>query len=541
MTTDNFSEVQYNAGELAVYSDQNNQQYFAKSRLFDQVLAKLIPFLSSGTFSGDPKFPGEYGKSVGTFTTTASTYVGRARAYCPTPGGAYPWVGTAAISGVTLGKNEVAISPGTLFQLVGDDAAGTDANLLAYTFSGSENVTIAAGDPSNPRVDLIEMKLALSVAGPQTRVVAVTPVQAYLDLSTLTTHENTVVQAIVAGASGNNISVAFVSGGSLAYSESGNAITITYVSGTTTVAQIESIIASSSTLINVKTAGTATNVLASPGDSFSSTHLANGLNQVLDAQTIDKTRQVTCTLQVKQGTPASSPVVPTPDAGYCALAMVVVGTSYATTTQIVAGIDTAGANAVLHDLRIPLGVRSYATFAGMLIADQASQWTLNVGGYYWTPFAASQPLIIPIPAATAGGRLLGVSVSALFSSSSNATVHLGRLAYASGGVTFTELADITSQILVADATLHHKISTLDDIESQMAPSAGPTVQPDTTFKIGPPVWCSGHRAPARPFETGTDTASPDEMDMLAVQINSGTTNYSSLQVYRVTFHVAEGL
>ena len=535
-TTDNFSEVVYNNAELADYADQNNQQYFAKSRLFDQVIAKLIPFLPNGLFTGDPKFQGEYGKSIGAFSAKNLT-----RALCLTPGGAYPWVGTAEIASNTLAANEVAVAPGTMFQLVGDDDAGTDANLLAYTFTGTENVTIAAGDGSHPRVDLIEMNLALATVNPTSRIVATLPVQASLNLGALTAHENSVIQAIVAGKSGNNISIALVAGASLAYSESGNAITITYVSGTTTVSAVESIIASDSTLISILTAGTGANVLVSPGDSLSSTPLANGTNQVLDAQTIDKTRQVQCTLQVKQGTPATSPVVPTPDAGFCAVAMVVVGTSYATSTQIVAGVDTAGAAAVLHDLRIPLGVRSYSSTPADFHFNSSTDWQYGTANWDASPQAANKLITIPLKGAASHGRLLAVALSATFPTSANATVVLGRLTYSGGSFpTFTALGQLTSQLMFPDATQHYKNCTMDCFESQETPAAGPTVQPDATNAIGPPVWTSGLRTPGRPFETGTDTASPDELDTLAIQINSGTT-YAGQAVFRVVWFVAEGL
>ncbi len=66
------------------------------------------------------------------------------RAIAPAPASAFPRQGTA--------NNKLQIAPGTLYQYNGTD-------LLAYRFAGTEEVTIANGDVSNPRIDIVQMKI----------------------------------------------------------------------------------------------------------------------------------------------------------------------------------------------------------------------------------------------------------------------------------------------------------------------------------------------------------------------------------------------
>lgn len=109
---------------------------------------------------------------------------------------------------------------------------------------------------------------------------AITDTRASLDLATKTTHVNTIVRAKAEGVAGNSITIAFVGdsgtkAGSIA--EVGTAITIHYKDDTTLVSDIEALIATS-TLIEVKTAGTAGNTLDATGnaDTFTATALAGG-------------------------------------------------------------------------------------------------------------------------------------------------------------------------------------------------------------------------------------------------------------------------
>lgn len=110
-------------------------------------------------------------------------------------------------------------------------------------------------------------------------------VKAELDLDTPSADLDTVVRAKTAGAAGNSITVAAVGDSAPAagvtISEAGNAVTIHFESGVSTVANVETAIGTSSTLIEVKTAGTGATVLTAggpPGDAFSATALAGGVD-----------------------------------------------------------------------------------------------------------------------------------------------------------------------------------------------------------------------------------------------------------------------
>lgn len=256
---------------------------------------------------------------------------------------------------------------------------------------------------------------------------------------------------------------------------------------------------------------------------------------------VNKQRQVQCIYQVKQGTPAASPVMPTPDAGFCAIGAVVVNNGYATSTQIIAGIDTGGANAVLHDLRVPIGkVSTYAVPAAAMLT--ASGWAL--GGTYndqRAPGGTGVTLWAPLQQGLYG-RCLGFGLVMEIPSGGTPTCQIGKLSYSGGSYTFTELANAPD--VINTGTLGHSqyyaLEPIDLLESQMAPSAGPTVVADSTAQIGPPLWATGLRTPARPFEQGLG-ASPNHFDQLCVQIQSGAGVTSGMIVWKVVFFIAEGL
>jgi hypothetical protein len=107
--------------------------------------------------------------------------------------------------------------------------------------------------------------------------------KAFLALGALTTTVNSVIEAKVAGAAGDLITIQFVAGGSGAgtLDETGfPAIVFHYATGTTTVTNFETAI-TASTNLDVKTPGTGANVFASPGDTLAATPLAGGSKAIL--------------------------------------------------------------------------------------------------------------------------------------------------------------------------------------------------------------------------------------------------------------------
>lgn len=532
-TTDNYAQVEFSDGEELTFQDQQNVQKFLQARLADQVFGKLAPLLANNLGYGDPQFIGEMG-----FGGALGSQAGYRRAFTMRGGAAYPWVGTNPRSSQTLGKNVVGMSPGTLFQYIGSEEAGTDSNFLAYTFLGNESWTIAAGDPTNPRIDLLQMQLAYVDGGSTTRTSLTPGVKASIDTATLTTHANTKYRAKVAGLSGDNVSLSYAkrtSGSGVTYSENGNAALVQYEDGVSTNALVEAAVIANSTIIEIMSTGTPGTVLHDPADSFAYTHLTGGADDMIVSATVNKTRKVQCTLTVQQGTPAATPQYPSPSAGVAVVGAVVVGANYATGTQIISGYDTAGANAVLHDQRVPLGVRVFR-MSPKDLAFSGSDWALGGTQSNIQASGASKFLYARCPIGGHCGRLLGVAM--------NSTGHAGMTAKLRMlGADSRYLANLTSLLVPTGGATKFLIATMDQIEANMVASVGPSMTPSPTTSIGPPIWTSAQRAPYQPFISSSDAGN----DPLAVGANETTLELeiesigASDVVYSVTFYVAEGL
>lgn len=121
---------------------------------------------------------------------------------------------------------------------------------------------------------------------PDITVTGVAAVKASLDLSTKTTHCDSVIEAKAAGEGGDLVTIAFAAGSLVnagVLDESAYpAIVYNYKSGTTTVTNFEAAIAASTNL-DVKTPGTGANILANPADTFTATALAGGDDSELHA------------------------------------------------------------------------------------------------------------------------------------------------------------------------------------------------------------------------------------------------------------------
>lgn len=138
-TNDLFKSVRTDDGFVADPEDFNNAQRYLAARLFDQLLGQLA--VGSGFVQSDYEFYAQRGANP-----LALPY-----AFCLTPGAAYLRQGS--------GNNKVQIAPGTLFQQVGA-MDGNEPTFLAITFDGTgDQFTIANGDATHPRVDLLQMKL----------------------------------------------------------------------------------------------------------------------------------------------------------------------------------------------------------------------------------------------------------------------------------------------------------------------------------------------------------------------------------------------
>jgi hypothetical protein len=139
MPTDLYTTVLFNDGEGVDYNDFNDSQRYQGARQTDQFLAQMVGRLAAGT--ADPDHVGEAGSNAA-LTSLAYTMTG----------------GDCALKQGTT-TSRVTLLPGTIFQKIAN-VTGTESTFLAYTVrSGDIDLTIAAGDATNPRIDILQMKL----------------------------------------------------------------------------------------------------------------------------------------------------------------------------------------------------------------------------------------------------------------------------------------------------------------------------------------------------------------------------------------------
>lgn len=146
MADDLYATVLFSDGESLEPDDLNNISRFTHALVTDQLLQYTA---GSDDFGGDPEMGGQNGSDVPAVF-----------AYCPAPGAAFLREGSA--------NHKIQIAPGTLFQKI-DTSDGLGSTLVPFTFAGTEEWTLTDGDVTNPRVDLLQMKLEYIEGGPEAR------------------------------------------------------------------------------------------------------------------------------------------------------------------------------------------------------------------------------------------------------------------------------------------------------------------------------------------------------------------------------------
>lgn len=521
MTTPNdlFKRVNFTAGQEARAADFVDVGGFGKAWISDAILEKLIP--GPGASNPDTNQRVSLNALNGANVDSSGAPY---RCYALSGGSGYPRRGTL--------NNRVGMAPGTLFQKVAV-ADGNDESLLAFTFDGTEEYAIANGDPTNPRIDILQMRLQLVSTDSQARVFDNPGLPASIDMDPLCTNFDTVFQAKARGTGGNQITVRTITGGAAAYSESGFAVTLTYQTGVTTVAAIEALVTANSTLIEIQAIGTPANVLSSPGDTVAATNLAGGSNDQLVSANFNVKKRVQATLSIKQGTPAASPAYPVPDAGYVIVAGVFVGPNYAGAAPLQYD-DAAGAVAVLHDQRVPMGgVRGYKLFPKDFMYD-ATDWTLSTDMDYITAGASTSYLRGVCRAGSQIGRVLAVQYVSKDGDSATRSL---LVRYRLSGSGTSAVRSMNELFIAATNTDWLRLTAHSEtFDENHDPAAGATIS--NTGPMGAPVWTNGHRCIAPEI----DEADPGQYDhddtvcfMLSGTIPNGT------KVGAVTFYVAEGI
>lgn len=411
MTTDIFARPLFTDGEGITSEDLNDSSGRPMAYFYDQILASMFP---REAFVGD--------------TDTFWSIVDTPYALALTCFGAHPKQGSA--------NNKIKISNGVLFQPIAVPD-GTEPKLLGYSFN-FEEVTIANGDASNPRVDLVQMKLE-------------------------------------------------------------------YVNDTT-----------------------------------AARHFKDATTGAITSTTPTIRRRVKCTLSVKQGTPAASPVYPDPDAGTVAIAGVLVGTNYVAAAPF--GMDdAAGAVAVIHDQRLPLGTRRYGTLGNDMMWNSGSGFSTiggGSGGGIIGVFRVTQDgesLYIPCRAWGNVGRL--ISLDCQFKDGTSLTSGIVRHDIGNASATLLNNANLNGSSS-GQASLRRV--TLAQIQASHAPAAGPTALPSTVWGIGAPIWTNGRRSPGVQNTGENDISFPIEANIVSLRYSNplgGSVN----EWYRATFYIAEGM
>ncbi len=360
-TTDLFSRVYFNNGEGLTHGDLINSQVRGQIASLEQVLMAGVPELDK--FNGTPNI----GRAA----------YGMPFAIALKAGQAYPTQGSS--------NNKVMITAGTLFQSIAA-VDGLSASILPFTFEGTEEVTIANGDATHPRVDIVQMSLAV------------------ID------------------------------------------------------------------------------------DSAEDRDVEDATTRIVTTTSVNKSQRVQCTLSVKTGTAAATPTVPTLDSGCVAIATVLVGTLYVGAAGLKYD-DTAGAVAVLHDQRMPLGVQCH-TVDSSGMSYITGDWTEDTQTRKLTYAGGPSSLYASCPASDTAGRLVAASTFQKDPAPGPLIVWFVRIQTSTN--TFNRLNN-SGMAGSGSATYRRRFASQAIVDGDMNPSAGPDVTANAAG-IGVPLWSNGRRA-----------------------------------------------
>jgi hypothetical protein len=264
---------------------------------------------------------------------------------------------------------------------------------------------------------------------------------------------------------------------------------------------------------------------------------------------------VSATVNVKTGTPGAIPAYPAPDTGFVPICYVVSGKNY-TGTGPFNGDLYLDTTAVVHDQRMPLGVKVYTVYpVNMMYNDDA--WTLS--GKAGDVIAGGNPgfkrnirnisaltsqqdrVIIPCP--TNRGRLIGVG---LVSEQGNSALGFIETMFESSG--FGDSIFPPVNLITNGASPSFKRVGLETLEvgggiTPLTPGGG---IPRKAY--GSPIWCDGTKWHTTTRDT-VNITSPGLFDSASIVdyryiayvhsnvFNSGTPT----KIHRAVFYVAEGI
>lgn len=243
--------------------------------------------------------------------------------------------------------------------------------------------------------------------------------------------------------------------------------------------------------------------------------------------------KVQCTLSVKAGTPAASPRIPDPDAGFCAVGTVLVGNGWTTGgNPVTYGVDIAIATqAVLHDQRMPIRVST--NVVDPTAYKLVSNWALNASNVRVLSSNATNEMFIPCLGGL--GRLIAVGWTHF-----NSTGGTKTLGSSGSGLGIFNRLTVPAHFSVnddGDTAVPYYI-----FEANQAPSAGPTILQSTVSKIGCPIWTNGNRAPLEVHRLCAQAASGFTPTPFQGQLQMRVQNeVNSQDWYTTRWWIAKGL
>lgn len=186
------------------------------------------------------------------------------------------FINTASLPALDLTQDRVVRGTASInFSVSG--SAGGPSQTITIPVGTSEIVEASVGDSTNGAVAKLDHTTGkFSLRGFGNFVPAVAATYASLDLGTVTTNVDSIIEANDIGTPGNSIQIRFLSTGSASLTVAGNQVTFTFNSGVTTVAQFEAAVAADPTCpFNIATSGTGGNIFGAP-DVIPYTNLAGG-------------------------------------------------------------------------------------------------------------------------------------------------------------------------------------------------------------------------------------------------------------------------
>lgn len=232
-------------------------------------------------------------------------------------------------------------------------------------------------------------------------------------------------------------------------------------------------------------------------DTPASVDFQDAMTRALTTNPITATRRrVRASLTIKQGTPAASPVVPEPDAGFVPVAFVCVGAGWTSATAPQFGFEAVASpttQAIVYDLRMPLGVQLHRVDPVLFKLQTA--WALSNQNQTLTSSSATNNMYAM--AQTGPGRLIGVmientGVGAVFPGSFG----LLKLSAATPSANYVAANNMVGG--TGGQSFITRIYRKDFEQMHIPMGTGPTIQASVTNLYGPPLWSNGYRAMQEP-------------------------------------------